>query len=99
LRWITKIGLIRWGFEGLCINEFDGLQFDATGPRRGPLARNGEEALARFGLGGRSLRDVFSAQASIAGASWILSYLALVLTRQRFLPMMIPPSSEPGKIV
>ena len=92
LRWIPKVGLIRWGFEGLCINEFDQLQFDASGPRRGPLAKTGADALARFGLGNRSLGDVVRAQLNIAGACWILSYLGLTLTRQRFLEMT--PSEE-----
>lgn len=90
LRWIPKLGLIRWGFEGLCINEFEGLQFDTSGPRRGPVAKTGIEALDRFGLGGRSLGDVFRAQLIITGSFWLLSYLGLTLTRQRFLQMEEP---------
>ncbi|THG02455.1 hypothetical protein TEA_022425 [Camellia sinensis var. sinensis] len=27
-RWIPRVSLIRWAFQGLCINEFSGLQFD-----------------------------------------------------------------------
>lgn len=81
------MGLIRWGFEGLCVNEFDGLEFDTGGPRRGPVAKTGADALARFGLGARSLRDVVRAQLSIAAGCWLLSYLGLTLTRQRFMAM------------
>ena len=94
LRWIPKVGLIRWGFEGLCINEFDGLTFDTGGPRRGPVARTGDDALARFGLGGRSLADVLRAQLIITGSFWVLSYLGLTLTRQRFLEMRQPKNSN-----
>ena len=90
LRWIPKLGLIRWGFEGLCINEFDGLSFDTSGLRRGPVAKTGIEALARFGLGTRTLVDVFQAQLLITGSFWILSFLGLTLTRQRFLEMKAP---------
>jgi hypothetical protein len=90
LRWIPKVGLIRWGFEGLCINEFEGLKFDASGPRRGPLAKTGADALARFGLGTRSLGDVFRAQMLLTASFWVLSYLGLTLTRQRFLVMKEP---------
>lgn len=82
--------MIRWGFEGLCVNEFEGLEFDTKGPRRGPVARNGAEALARFGLGSKTLSDVVRAQLSIAGSFWILSYLGLTLTRQKFLVMQSP---------
>ena len=93
LKWVPKIGLIRWGFEGLCINEFEGLEFDASGPRRGPVAKTGADALARFGLGTRSLGDVLRAQMMITGGFYALSYLGLTLTRQRF-QIMQPPLVE-----
>jgi hypothetical protein len=35
LRWLPKIGIVRWGFEGLAINEFQGLHFDTSGPHVG----------------------------------------------------------------
>ena len=50
LRWVNKIGLVRWGFTGLSLNEFEGLEFTSSGPFRGPVAKTGEEALSRFGL-------------------------------------------------
>jgi hypothetical protein len=102
LRWIPKVGLIRWGFEGLCVNEFSGLQFDATGGSgggryRGPVAKTGMDALARFGLGSRSLADVVQAQLYIATTCWVLSYIGLTLTRQRFLVMKkeVAPTPPP----
>jgi hypothetical protein len=75
------------------VNEFTGLQFDNASsgkPYRGPVAKTGADALARFGLGTRSLADVVRAQLYIASACWILSYLGLTLTRQRFLTMRAP---------
>jgi hypothetical protein len=88
IRWIPKVGLIRWGYEGLCINEFDGLKFDTSGVRGGPVVTTGTDALARFGLGARSLNDVLRAQLYIAGGCWILSYIGFSLTRQTFLNML-----------
>ena len=93
LRWIPKVGLIRWGFEGMCINEFEGLEFEVKGPQRGPVARNGEEALARFGMGARDLGDVVKAQVMITSACWFLSYVGLTLTRQKFQVMEEPKKS------
>jgi len=90
LRWIPKVGLIRWGFEGLCVNEFEGLEFDASGPRRGPVAKTGAEALARFGLGSKTIGDVVKAQGMITLFCWVFSYVGLSLTRQRFLTMNEP---------
>lgn len=93
LRWLPKVGLIRWGFEGLCLNEFDGLVFDTSGPRRGPVVKNGAEALDRFGLGNNTLGTVVKAQTIIISACWLLSYLGLTLTRQKFQRMEIPPGN------
>jgi hypothetical protein len=94
LSWIPKVGLIRWGFEGLAVNEFDGLEFVATGPRRGPVARTGAEALARFGLGSNTVFDVIKAQLVITGACWALSWLGLTLSKQKFLQMKAPAEEE-----
>lgn len=90
LRWIPKVGLIRWGFEGLCLNEFEGLEFEIKGPYRGAVVKNGKEALARLGLGERRIGVVFRAQALISVACWSLSYLGLKLTRQKFELMNNP---------
>jgi ABC-2 type transporter len=90
LRWIAKIGLIRWGFEGLSLVEFSGLQFDTSGPRRGPVTKTGEEALERMGLGERTLTTVFQAQLTITAVCWGLSFLGMTLTRQKFLVMKTP---------
>jgi len=90
LRWVTNVGLIRWGFEALCLNEFEGLDFDLSGPRRGPLTRNGQEALSRFGLEGKNLMDIVKAQVIITVACWFLSFVGLSLTRQKFQAMESP---------
>jgi len=93
LKWVPKLGLIRWGFEGLSINEFDGLEFDTSGPRRGPVAKTGADALARFGLGTRTLRDVVRAQLILSGTFYALSYIGLALTRQKY-QIMRPPKDN-----
>ncbi|KAG7340164.1 FHA modulated ABC efflux pump ATPase/integral membrane protein [Nitzschia inconspicua] len=98
LRWLPKVGLIRWGFEGFCLNEFAGLVFDTSGPRRGPVAKNGADALARFGLGENSLGTVVKAQVFIVSACWLLSYLGLTLTRQKFQQMEPPPTRIPDQL-
>jgi hypothetical protein len=90
LRWLPKVGLIRWGFEGLCLNEFEGLEFDTKGPQRGPVARNGVEALSRFGLADKQLGNVVKAQLMITSACWFMSYIGLTLTRQKFQYMEEP---------
>ena len=73
----------------MSLNEFEGLEFSSSGPRRGPVAKNGVDALARFGLGNNSLSTVVKAQVLIISASWFMSYLGLTLTRQKFQKMEV----------
>ncbi len=92
LKWIPKVSLVRWGFEALAVNEFNGLEFDTSGPTRGPVVRTGKEALDRFGMADSTYSKVISVQRNIMGACWLLSYLGLSLTRQKY-EVMVPPSS------
>lgn len=88
LRWLPKIGLVRWGFQGLCINEFLGLTFETSRSGRGQVAKTGEEALEKFGLGGgATLGDVFRAQLMITAGCWLFSYFGLSFSRQRYQHM------------
>lgn len=90
LRWVPKVSLVRWGFQGLSINEFDGLRFSTNGPRRGPVVHTGKEALERFGFAESKLTDVIKAQRNIIGGCWLLSYLGLSLTKAKFEKMATP---------
>ena len=87
LKWIPKVSLIRWGFEGLAVNEFNGLEFETSGPRRGPVVKTGVEALDRFGMSDRTLPEVLSAQLRILGTCWLLSYLGVSATGQKYETM------------
>jgi len=90
LKWIPKLSLIRWGFEGLSVNEFNGLTFSTDGPLRGPVVRTGNEALARFGMDTTKLSDVIGAQSKIIGACWFLSFLGLSFFSDKFESMAAP---------
>lgn len=81
----------------ICLNEFEGQEFAATGPQRGPVAKTGMDALSRFGLGGKTIGDVFRAQAMITVSCWALSFLGLSLNRQKFLVMKSPEQTINGK--
>jgi len=87
LRWLPKISLVRWGFEGLSVNEFNGLEFSTKGPRRGPVVKTGKEALERFGFADRTLKEVLGAQRNIIAGCWFLSYLGLSVTKAKFAGM------------
>jgi len=90
LRFIPKVGLIRWGYEGLATNEFLGLEFTSKGTKRGPVVKTGEEALDRFGLGGSTIPQILKAELLIIGSSWFLSFLGLSLTTGQYAVMQRP---------
>lgn len=89
-RWIPKASLIRWAFQGLCINEFKGLQFEQ---QHSYDVQTGEQALERFSLGGIRIADTLAAQGRILMFWYWLTYLLLKKNRPRY-QQLLPPSEE-----
>lgn len=89
-RWIPKASLIRWAFQGLCINEFKGLQFEH---QHSYDVQTGEQALERFSLGGIRIADTLAAQGRILMFWYWLTYLLLKKNRPRY-QQLLPPSEE-----
>ncbi|KAJ4962003.1 hypothetical protein NE237_021913 [Protea cynaroides] len=80
-RWIPRVSLIRWAFEGLCINEFNGLQFDH---QHSFDIQTGEQALERLSFGGRRIRDTFVAQGRILLFLYWTTYLLLERNKPKY---------------
>ncbi|KAM3345927.1 hypothetical protein ACQJBY_020448 [Aegilops geniculata] len=89
-RWIPKASLIRWAFQGLCINEFKGLQFEH---QHSYDVQTGEQALERFSLGGIRIADTLVAQGRILMFWYWMTYLLLKKNRARY-QQLLPPSEE-----
>ncbi len=82
------MSLVRWGFEGLAVNEFEGLEFDTSGPRRGPVIRTGIDALAKFGFADRTLPEAVGALRNIILGCWIITFIALSLNKSKYSTMI-----------
>jgi hypothetical protein len=54
------------------------------------LAKTGEDALSRFGLGKYSVGQIMKNQIMITGVGWALAFLGLTLTKQKYLEMKRP---------
>lgn len=89
-RWIPKASLIRWAFQGLCVNEFKGLQFEH---QHSYDVQTGEQALERFSLGGIRIAGTLAAQGRILMFWYWLTYLLLKKNRPRY-QQLVPPSEE-----
>ena len=84
-RWITKCSLIKHAFAGLCVNEFEGLDFEASkdGGLRGDT-KHGEEVLERLGFGAESSASCLRKQLDVLGFCYALTLYALEKNAPRF---------------
>ena len=85
--------VIRWAFEGLCVNEFKGLEFDAEpGRPRSAQALSGDDALARVAFEGSTVRTATLAQSAILGGCYAQTYRILRNKTPRYAKLRAPVS-------
>nr|XP_016509282.1 PREDICTED: ABC transporter G family member 7-like isoform X2 [Nicotiana tabacum] len=80
-RWIPRVSLIRWAFQGLCINEFSGLQFEH---KKSFDIQSGEQALERLSFGGSRISDTIIAQSRILMFWYYTTYLLLEKNKPKY---------------
>uniref|UniRef100_A0A5B7B222 ABC transporter G family member 7 n=1 Tax=Davidia involucrata TaxID=16924 RepID=A0A5B7B222_DAVIN len=90
-RWIPRVSLIRWAFQGLCINEFSGLQFDH---QHSFDIQSGEQALDRLSFGGSRIRDTVMAQSRILLFWYCTTYLLLEKNKPKYQRLEQPPLDQ-----
>lgn len=92
IKWLPKLSLVRWGFEGLAVNEFKGLTFQAAHRQRGPpRARfTGDDALDRLSFGQSTVKRAVKAQAAVLGACYLQTYRVLRNTKPRYATFAAP---------
>ncbi|KZV34348.1 hypothetical protein F511_16867 [Dorcoceras hygrometricum] len=86
-RWIPRVSLIRWAFQGLCINEFSGLQFDH---QHSIDVQSGEQALERLSFGGSRIKDTVIAQSRILLFWYYTTYLLLEKNKPKYQQLEHP---------
>lgn len=89
-RWIPRASLIRWAFQGLCINEFRGLQFDC---QHSFDLQSGEQQLERLSFGGSDINGTLLAQSRILLFWYCTTYLLLEKNKPKY-QQLEPPSSD-----
>nr|GEW17230.1 ABC transporter G family member 7 isoform X2 [Tanacetum cinerariifolium] len=91
-RWIPRVSLIRWAFQGLCINEFKGLEFDH---QHSFDVQSGEQALERLSFGGSTISETMMAQSRILTFWYFMTYLLLEKNKPKYQPLEPPPVNQP----
>nr|GMD18471.1 ABC transporter G family member 7 isoform X2 [Ipomoea batatas] len=90
-RWIPRVSLIRWAFQGLCINEFSGLQFEHQNSFD---IQYGEQQLERLSFGGSRIRDTISAQSKIILFWYCTTFLLLEKNKPKYQQLEPPPLDQ-----
>jgi len=84
LKWVPQVSLIRWAYEGLCLNEFSDLtltQDPVTNPRdlsSTPTAYPGSKVLATMGFSESSIKRTLLAQAGIIAFNYLFTCIVLM---------------------
>jgi hypothetical protein len=85
-RWINKCSLIKWAFQGLCVNEFDGLEFEKSGRKYGDQ-NDGAAVLERLSFDGTSAGDAAREQVNVASFCYLLTLYLLEKNAPKFQSM------------
>ena len=80
-RWIPDCSLIKHSFQGLCVNEFHGLDFESE--LRGDT-KHGEEVLERLGFGDSSVEMCLKKQANVLGFCYLSTLYVLEKNAPKF---------------
>ncbi|CAH8386956.1 unnamed protein product [Eruca vesicaria subsp. sativa] len=86
-RWIPRASLIRWAFQGLCINEFTGLEFDHQNTFD---VQTGEQALERLSFKGSRIRETIAAQIRILMFWYCTTYILLEKNKPKYQKLELP---------
>ncbi|KAI3959903.1 hypothetical protein MKW92_020401 [Papaver armeniacum] len=89
-RWIPRFSLIKWAFQGLCLNEFRDLQFDHHSSLD---IQTGEQVLERLSFGGGRIRDTVMEQGRIMLFWYWITYLLLQKNKPKYQQLQLPPST------
>ncbi|CAH9139825.1 unnamed protein product [Cuscuta epithymum] len=93
-RWIPRVSLIRWAFQGLCINEFSGLQFQH---KNSFDIQCGEQQLERLSFEGSQIRDTVMAQSKIILFWYYTTYVLLTKNKPKY-QLLEPPLSDQSQM-
>ncbi|EFN58398.1 hypothetical protein CHLNCDRAFT_56833 [Chlorella variabilis] len=88
LKWLPSASLIKQAFEGSCVNEFRGAEFELD--ERGHGTATGDEVLERLSFGDSSLRRTLASQGRIMLTYYWLTYCILVRKQPKYQPLMMP---------
>eukprot|EP00177_Eucheuma_denticulatum_P001468 GFKZ01002636.1.p1 GENE.GFKZ01002636.1~~GFKZ01002636.1.p1 ORF type:complete len:690 (+),score=80.33 GFKZ01002636.1:234-2303(+) len=79
--WIPRISLIKHAYEGLCVNELRGLEFDTEQPTD---LKSGDQVLQRVSWGDSTVMKTVASQCRVLSFYYLFTYAVLTLKKPRF---------------
>ncbi|GLJ09395.1 hypothetical protein SUGI_0108540 [Cryptomeria japonica] len=96
-RWIPRISLIRWAFQALCMNEFNGLQFEK---QHSFDLETGEQVLERLSFSGSSVGNSLVQEGRIVLFWYWMTYVLLKTKKPKYQSLEIPRAKlEPSPVL
>ena len=87
LNWFPYVSLLRWGFEALCINEFQGLTFACDSANPSSCILTGEQALQTLSFDSHTVSyPIFGLSMCMLGFI-ALGYINLYRSKPEYLPL------------
>jgi len=83
-KWLNKCSLIKWAFQGLCVNEFTGLKFEAKRPFD---QKTGEDVLQRLSFSDATEISAMKQQGNILSFLYLLTLYLLDSNAPKFVEM------------
>ena len=84
LSFVPKVSLIRWAYEALCVNEFDGLELVPEAKFGPKSVSKGSEVLDSMGMGSSTVKNALLWQASIIAFNYAATLVSLIRQKPAF---------------
>ncbi|GMH35135.1 hypothetical protein BSKO_03003 [Bryopsis sp. KO-2023] len=84
LRWLPKASLIQWGFQGLVVNEFKGVEFEEDPKSTRGTMKNGDAVLNWLGYDGLTVKKSILANGRVVLFNYWLTYNILRAKKPKF---------------
>jgi ABC-type multidrug transport system permease subunit len=91
LSWVPRASIIKHAFEGLCVNEFTGIKFEAKRPWD---VRTGEQQLQRLSWSESTVSRTCVSQLRVLAFNYLATYIVLSSKTPKFQPLASPEVIE-----
>lgn len=87
LSYMPKTSLIKWSYEALCVNEFQGLELNPKGTVGSLAVSKGETLLENIGFSKSTVNSCLKGLGSIIAFNYVFTYISLLRQKPSTKPL------------